>query len=146
MASDINLVVLEGRIGRDPVLRHTASGTAVCNLRLANSQTRTSKATGEKTDQVEWYNVTVWGKLAETAGKYLEKGSHVIFTGSWDQKDDKDRNGEEIKRHELTAMQMKMLGGGRAKGAEQGNERRDSGQRDQRHSAGAAFEDDDIPF
>lgn len=91
--SDINLVVVVGRLGSKPEIKYLSSGTAVTDLNIANS-TYQGKEKGEK---VNWLNVTVFGKRAEGCEKYLGKGSQVIIQGkldyqSWETKDGQKRN------------------------------------------------------
>ena len=71
----INVTVLEVRLGKDPELRYTAGGTAVVNVSGANNY----KYNGN--ERTDWFSFVIWGKLAEIAGEYLKKGSHVTFVG-----------------------------------------------------------------
>lgn len=72
-----NLVIILGRLGADPELRHTKSGDAVCNLSVATDR-YAKDASQKKTD---WHRVSVWGKSAEAAAQYLKKGSEVLVQG-----------------------------------------------------------------
>ena len=76
----VNKAILLGRLGQDPELRNTASGTEVCNFSLATSKTHTDK-NGEKKETTEWHKVVVWGKLASVCGKYLSKGRSAFVEG-----------------------------------------------------------------
>ena len=71
----INKVILVGRLGRDPEIRYTPSGKAVCNFSIA-----TDEGFGEK-KRTEWHNIVLWEKTAEVASKYLSKGSLVYIEG-----------------------------------------------------------------
>lgn len=144
MAS-LNQVNLIGNLGRDPEVKHLASGDAVCNFSIACSESWKDKATGEKKEKTEWVNISIFGKLAEIAGQYLKKGSQVFLSGKlqtrkWQDKDGNDRYTTEVVCHE-----MKMLGG-KPEGAQGG------GQPAQRSAPPAAsnpaqqFDDSDIPF
>ncbi|NCU84572.1 MAG: single-stranded DNA-binding protein, partial [Betaproteobacteria bacterium] len=64
MAS-VNKVILIGNLGRDPEVRYLPSGSAVCNLRLATTESWKDKATGEKKELTEWHSVVLFDKLAE---------------------------------------------------------------------------------
>ena len=75
--ANINRVVLVGNLTRDPELRHTPSGTAVCCLRLAVNTRRKDGATGEWTEKPNYFDVTVWGNQGENCAQYLSKGRPV---------------------------------------------------------------------
>lgn len=79
--SGVNLVIIAGRLGKDPELRYTKEGTAVCGLTVATSESYVDKASGERKEVTEWHKVTAWGKQAETAAKYLKKGSWLHVRG-----------------------------------------------------------------
>ena len=76
-----NLVILIGRLGKDPVLRFTPDGKPVCDLSLATNKFY-KDASGEKQTLTEWHRVTVWGNDAENAAQYLSKGRQVYIQGS----------------------------------------------------------------
>ena len=110
MAS-LNKVILIGNLGAAPEMRATASGDAICNLRLATTEKWKDKATGEARETTEWHRVVLYRRLAEIAGEYLRKGSAVYIEGrlrthKWQDKEGKERSTTEIEGNEL-----KMLGG-----------------------------------
>ena len=72
MAS-VNKVILIGNCGRDPEVRYTPSGTAICNVSVATSR-RKDKTSGEKQEDTQWHRVMFYDRLAEIAGEYLKKG------------------------------------------------------------------------
>ena len=72
--ANINRVVLVGNLTRDPELRHTPSGMAVCSLRLAVNTRRKDGATGQWTEKPNYFDVTVWGAQGENCAQYLSKG------------------------------------------------------------------------
>ena len=72
--ANINRVVLVGNLTRDPELRHTPSGTAVCSLRIAVNTRRKDGATGEWTEKPNYFDITVWGNQGESCAQYLAKG------------------------------------------------------------------------
>lgn len=80
--SGINKVILVGNLGQDPEIRYIPSGTAVCTLSLATSETWRDKQTGENKELTEWHRVVLWGKVAEVAAEYLRKGSKVYIEGA----------------------------------------------------------------
>ena len=75
--ANINRVVLVGNLTRDPELRHTPSGTAVCKLRLAVNTRQKDQASGEWGDKPNYFDVTVWGNQGESCSQYLSKGRPV---------------------------------------------------------------------
>ena len=81
MAANINRVVLVGNLTRDPELRHTPSGTAVCSLRLAVNSRRKDAATGEWGEKPNYFDITVWGAQGENCARYLSKGRPVAVDG-----------------------------------------------------------------
>src|SRR6266540_2883081 len=77
MAANINRVVLVGNLTRDPELRHTPSGTAVCSLRLAVNTRRKDAATGEWGEKPNYFDVTVWGNQGENCAQDRSKRQAV---------------------------------------------------------------------
>ena len=109
MAS-VNKVILVGNLGADPESRFTASGEAVCNIRLATTETWKDKGTGERREATEWHRINFFGKLAEIAGQYLRKGSQVYIEGSLRTRKWQDKNGQDRYTTEIRGDVMKMLG------------------------------------
>ena len=109
MAS-VNKAIIIGNLGRDPEVRYTASGEALCNITVATSETWKDKATGEKKEATEWHRISFFGKLAEIAGQYLKKGSQVYVEGSIRTRKWTDKEGQERYTTEIVANEMKMLG------------------------------------
>ena len=127
MARGINKVILIGNLGADPELRYTGSGTAVCNLRLATSESYKDRD-GNMVENTEWHSVVAWSRLAEICGEYLKKGSKVYIEGSlqtrqWEDKDGNTRYTTEIKAREMQMLDSRGAGG-------------DDGSYDQRESRG----------
>jgi len=155
MAS-VNKVIILGNLGADPESRFSPSGDAICNVRIATSETWKDKTTGERKEAVEWHRVTFYGKLAEIAGQYLRKGSQVYIEGSLRTRKWQDQSGQDRYSTEIRADEMKMLGGKRDDGgsyapAQQQTQQRAPQPQPQRQSGGAQggfgdFDDSDIPF
>src|SRR5439155_680315 len=82
--ANINRVVLVGNLTRDPELRHTPSGTAVCKLRIAVNTRQKDQATGEWGDKPNYFDVTVWGNQGESCAQFLSKGRPVGVDGRLD--------------------------------------------------------------
>lgn len=109
MAS-VNKVILIGNLGADPESRFAPSGDAICNVRLATTETWRDKNTGERREATEWHRVSFYGKLAEIAGQYLRKGSQVYIEGSLRTRKWQDQSGQDRYTTEIRADEMKMLG------------------------------------
>ena len=109
MAS-VNKVILIGNLGADPENRAMPSGEAVCNIRLATTESWKDKSTGEKREVTEWHRVVLYRKLAEIAGQYLKKGSQVYIEGRIRTRKWQDQSGAERSSTEIEASEMTMLG------------------------------------
>lgn len=110
MAS-VNKWIGLGNLGRDPEVRYTASGEAICNFSIACTDSWKDKQTGEKKEQTEWVRISFFGKLAEICGQYLKKGSQVYIEGSLRTRKWTDKDGQERYTTEIRGDEMKMLGG-----------------------------------
>ena len=171
--SSLNKVMLIARLGRDPEVRYTPSGAAVCNLSAATSRSWKDKQSGEKVEETEWHRLVAYDKLAEIMGEYLKKGSLAYFEGRLKTRKWADKDGVEKYTTEIIVDQMQMLGGREASG-DGGGEQPQRQQRPQTHgeqrqqraapyrgdsapaasrpaggaSTGTGFDDmdDDIPF
>src|SRR5476651_195414 len=119
MAS-VNKVILIGNCGRDPEVRYTPSGTAICNVSVATSSRRKDKASGESIEDTQWHRVTFYDRLAEIAGEYLKKGKPVYIEGRLKYGKYTDKDGIERNTVDIVAEQMQMLGGRDGGGGEEG--------------------------
>ena len=146
MGKSINKVILVGRLGRDPELKYTASGTPFCRFSMATDDSWTDKGSGERTERTEWHNIVVWDKLAEICNNYLTKGKMVYIEGSLQTREWDDQEGNKRKTTEIRARDMMMLGGP-GEGGGGGGSRRPSGPPPAGDSpSGSPITDDDIPF
>lgn len=105
-----NKVMLIGNLTRDPEVRYTPKGSAVCDIGLAVNRVYSSES-GEKVEEVTFVDVVLWSKLAELAGKYLHKGRPVFIEGrlqmdSWEDK----QTGQKRTRLRVVGEQMQFLG------------------------------------
>ena len=96
----VNKVILIGNVGADPEVRFLEGGTAVANIRLATTESYTSKS-GERVEQTEWHSVVLWRGLAEITQKYVKKGMKLYIEGrlrtrQWEDKDHIKRYTTEI--------------------------------------------------
>jgi len=150
MAS-VNKVILVGNLGADPETRYAPSGDAICNIRLATTDTWKDKATGEKKEATEWHRVSFYGRLAEIAGQYLKKGSQVYIEGSLRTRKWQDKDGQDRYTTEIRGDRMQMLGRREGMGEAPPREREPApapsaaGAR-KAPAAGFGDMDDDIPF
>ncbi|PPE70071.1 single-stranded DNA-binding protein [Caldimonas thermodepolymerans] len=110
MAS-VNKVILIGNLGRDPEVRYTPSGSAVCNLSLATTRNWKSRDTGERQEETEWHRVVLYDRLAEIAGEYLRKGRSVYIEGRLKTRKWQGQDGKDNYTTEIIAEQMQLLGG-----------------------------------
>ncbi|HEX7368882.1 MAG TPA: single-stranded DNA-binding protein [Rhodanobacteraceae bacterium] len=167
MARGVNKVILVGNLGADPDTRYSASGTAMCSISVATSESWKDKQTGENQERTEWHRVKFFGKLAEIAGQYLKKGRQVYIEGSIRSSKYTDKDGIERWSTDIIANDMQMLGGPGEGGGGGSRDESGGGYRQQRPQQGGrpgapsgggarpsappvqdngAFEDDDIPF
>ncbi len=116
----LNKVMLIGRLGRDPEVRYTPSGAAVCTFSLATDESFTDSG-GEKQKRTEWHSVVAWKKLAELAKQYLAKGREVYIEGRLQTREWDDKEGNKRKTTEIVATNMTFIGG-RPEKQESGNE------------------------
>ena len=113
MAADINVVVLVGRLTRDCELKSTQQGTSVCRFSIAVNR---RKRTGDKwEDEVSYFDITLWGKSAETLSSYLTKGRQVSIQGElrqnrWEQ------DGQTHSKIEVVANNVQLLSSGNQQG------------------------------
>jgi single-strand DNA-binding protein len=110
MAANINRVVLVGNLTRDPELRHTPSGTAVCSLRLAVN-TRRKDQTGQWVEKPNYFDVTVWGQQGENCAQYLAKGRPVGVDGRLEWREWDGPDGQKRQAVEIIADSVQFLGG-----------------------------------
>lgn len=110
MAS-VNKVILIGNCGRDPEVRYTPQGTAICNVSVATSSRRKDRNTGETVEDTQWHRVTFYERLAEIAGEYLKKGRPVYVEGRLKYGKYTDKDGIERNTVDIVAEQMQLLGG-----------------------------------
>ena len=146
MAS-INKVILIGNVGKDPEVRYTPNGSAICNISLATTRSWKDKTSGEKQEETEWSRVVFYDRLAEIAGEYLKKGRSIYVEGRLKTRKWQNKEGHDVYTTEIIAHEMQLLGS------------RDDSQPAaprpapaaapkpaQKHGGGFEDMDDDIPF
>lgn len=151
----VNKVILLGRLGKDPEVKYTPSGTPVAKFTVATND-RFKDKDGNWQDRTEWHNLTAWARTAEIVGEYLKKGAQVYIEGSlrthsWDDK----QTGQKKYMTEINVNDLVMLGGkgesgggtdfAGSRGASSSN---NFDQRTPEHEATPAgpITDEDIPF
>jgi len=110
MAS-INRVVVVGNLTRDPELRHTQSGMAVCSLRIAVNTRRKDPGTGEWGEKPNYFDVTVWGNQGENCAQYLAKGRQVAIDGRLEWREWEAQDGSKRQAVEIVADTVQFIGG-----------------------------------
>jgi single-strand DNA-binding protein len=158
MAS-VNKVIVIGNLGRDPEVRYTPSGSAVCNVSVATTRTWKNKESGDKQEETEWHRVVFYDRLAEIAGEYLKKGRPVYVEGRLKTRKWQDKEGKDTYTTEIIAEQMQLLGsregmgGGAPAGADDHGEGRSApaprapaSKPAAKSATGFDDMDDDIPF
>jgi len=107
--SSLNKVMLIGRLGKDPELRHTPEGSQVATFSLATSDFWVDK-NGTRQERTEWHNIVAWNKLAELSRRYLTKGRQVYVEGRIRTRDWDDKEGNKRRTTEIIASQIVFIG------------------------------------
>jgi single-strand DNA-binding protein len=104
-----NKITIVGYLGRDPELRYTPQGTALCKMSIATTEKR-KNVTGESEEHTTWFRVTAWGRQAELANEYLAKGRQVYVEGRLRLEEYTDREGQKRFSAEVSATEIQFLG------------------------------------
>ncbi|XVJ68345.1 MAG: single-stranded DNA-binding protein [Rhizobacter sp.] len=107
----INKVILIGNLGKDPEVRYTPNGNAICNVSVATTRSWKDKTSGEKQEETEWHRVVFYDRLAEIAGEYLKKGRPIYVEGRLKTRKWQNKEGQDVYTTEIIANEMQMLGG-----------------------------------
>jgi len=110
-ATNINRVIITGNLTRDPELRSTQSGMAVCGLRIACNTRRKDSASGEWVDKPNYFDVTIFGRQGENAAQYLSKGRGVAIDGRLEWREWQDQQGNKRQSVDIIADNVQFLGG-----------------------------------
>ncbi|HLM60008.1 MAG TPA: single-stranded DNA-binding protein [Pyrinomonadaceae bacterium] len=144
-----NKIIVIGNLGRDPELRYTPQGTAVCNFSVATSEKKRDKA-GDLQEITTWFRVTTWNKQAENASKYLTKGRPVYVEGRLRIEEWTDRDGKNRYTLEVNATDLQFLGTGsdasHSDSAPDNDYSQANGFQSDSGSPSSMPTDDDIPF
>ena len=105
----MNKAMILGRLGQDPVVKHSTDGSQVTSFSIAT--TNVANRNGEKKESTEWHNCVAFGRTAEIAGQYLKKGSQALVEGSLRTSKYKDKEGNERQSTNIVVNQLTLLGG-----------------------------------
>lgn len=109
MAS-FNKIIVVGYLGRDPELRYTPSGTPVCDFSIATTERKGGKQGGDSEEITTWFRVNLWGRQAEVASQYLQKGRQVYIEGRLSQREYTDRDGNKRTSLEVHGTDLQFIG------------------------------------
>ena len=137
MARSLNQCNFIGRVGQPIDLRYMPNGNAVANFSIACSDDYKDKQTGQKVERTNWVRIVAFGSLAETCGKWLDKGSQVFISGKLTERKWQDQSGQDRYTTEIVANDMQMLGG---------NSSANAGQQSGQNSAPPPDFDDSLGF
>ncbi len=102
--------VIIGNVGRDPEMRYTQSGVAVCDFSVAVSRRWTDRNSNEQREKTTWFRVSAWRQLAETVNQYVHKGMQIMVAGEVDVSAFVGQDGQPRATLELTARDIQFLG------------------------------------
>lgn len=108
--STFNRIIVVGNLGRDPELRYSPQGLPVCSFSLATNERQKDKQTGELVDSTIWYRANIFGRKAETAAQYLQKGSPVYIDGKLKPEEWTDRDGKARFTLNINASDFNFIG------------------------------------
>ena len=147
-----NKIIIVGNLGRDPELRYTPQGSAVCNFTVATSERR-KNASGEAEETTTWFRVSAWGRQAELANEFLTKGRQVYVEGRLRVEEYTDRDGKPRTSLEINATDIQFINqrGDESAQPASGAEKKPAGAKAAGQAIGAKpggveIQDDDIPF
>ncbi len=149
MAKSLNRVQLIGNLTRDPELRYTPNGTAVCSFGVATNRNWTTDA-GEKKDDAEFHNIVAWNKLAELCSQFLVKGSKVFVEGRLATRTWQGQDGQQRNKTEIVISDMILLDGKRPAAAEEEEGKEEKPKKEEKEETPSEPSEevapDDIPF
>lgn len=130
-------IVIIGNLGSDPEMRYTPSGQSVTSFSVASNR-RWRNRDGETEEKTDWFRVSCWGNMAETANNYLEKGRQIYCRGRLEARIYDDRDGNTRISLDVTAFDIQFLGGGQQQDDRRDNSRdnRGGGQRQGNRQSG----------
>jgi len=140
----VNKVILVGRLGKDPELRYTQSGSAVASFSLATNRSWKNKE-GQKTDETTWHNIVAWGRQAEVINEYMSKGRQLYIEGRIANRSYDDKDGNKRYISEVVVENFTFLGD-RGENTGQASPQSSAPASAPPAPSGDAGDDDDLPF
>lgn len=137
-----NKLTIVGRVGKDAVVRYTQNGQAVANFSVATSETWKDQS-GERHEETQWFDVTMWGKMAEAVSPYILKGQLVLVSGPIKSRQYEAKDGSRGTSWTVTANELKLLGSRNDRGSQTSD---DDGGRRGTSQDDSNYTEDDIPF
>jgi len=105
---NLNKVILIGNLTANPELRNTPSGQSVCNFRMATNRIWTNKENNQQQRETEYHTIVCWGRLAEIASQFLQKGSLAMVEGRLRTRSWQDQAGQKHFRTEIVAQSLQL--------------------------------------
>ena len=145
MSRGVNKVILVGNLGQKPEIRYTKDSKPIASFSIATSESWKDKTTGDMVEKTEWHNVTFFGRIAEVAEQYLDKGSKVFVEGKLQTDKWEDENGNKRSATKIIGNNMQMLD---SKGSSNSSsfDESSSAQNEAPASQEGSFSEEDIPF
>ncbi|RMG63636.1 MAG: single-stranded DNA-binding protein [Calditrichaeota bacterium] len=104
----VNRAILIGRLGSDPDVRYTPSGTPVANFNIATNRVWKDRD-GNPQEETTWHRIVVWGRTAEVVKEYARKGSRIFVEGRIQNREWEDQNGQRRYTTEIVASEIQFL-------------------------------------
>ena len=145
MSRGVNKVILVGNLGQKPEIRYTKDSKPIASFSIATSESWKDKTTGDMVEKTEWHNVTFFGRIAEVAEQYLDKGSKVFVEGKLQTDKWEDENGNKRSATKIIGNNMQMLDS-RGANSSSSFEESPSAQNEASASQEGSFSEEDIPF
>ena len=145
MSRGVNKVILVGNLGQKPEIRYTKDSKPIASFSIATSESWKDKTTGDMVEKTEWHNVTFFGRIAEVAEQYLDKGSKVFVEGKLQTDKWEDENGNKRSATKIIGNNMQMLDS-RGSNNSSSFDESSSAENEAPASQEGSFSEEDIPF
>ena len=145
MSRGVNKVILVGNLGQKTEIRYTKDSKPIASFSIATSESWKDKTTGDMVEKTEWHNVTFFGRIAEVAEQYLDKGSKVFVEGKLQTDKWEDENGNKRSATKIIGNNMQMLDS-RGSNNSSSFDESSSVQNEAPASQEGSFSEEDIPF
>jgi len=146
----VNKVIILGRLGADPEVKYTPSGTAVAQLSLATNRKAKNQESGDWEDKTEWHRVVFFDKKAEAIGQYVKKGQELYIEGRLQTRKWQDKDGNDKYITEIIAYEFSFVGSKSSSSdndfQNQNNNNEKFKQKDELSQDPSPQQDDEIPF